>query len=84
MRLIDWRPKPQSLVRISRSGSICFSARRMRSATSSGRSTCSVRWLMTPSAIFLFLEIIVPKCSRSMPLLNAPSTVITSTSSWSK
>ena len=51
-RLPPWRPKPQSLETISCSGLMCSSARRMRAATSSGRSTCSVRWLTTPTAIF--------------------------------
>ena len=51
--LIDWRPKPQSLESIRRSGSMYSRHRRIKEATASGRSICIVRWLITPTAIFL-------------------------------
>src|SRR5581483_3092913 len=49
-----WRPKPQSEERTRCSGSMYSSAVRTSAATSSGVSTWRLRWLMKPTAIFLF------------------------------
>jgi hypothetical protein len=53
--------KPQSLESIRRSGSMYSRHRRIKEATSSGRSICIVRWLITPTAIFLSFDIKDPK-----------------------
>src|SRR5712691_1029435 len=81
---MPWRPKPQSVETISRFGAMTLSARRMSAATSSGGSTCRVRWLTTPMAIFLSAPMPWAKLSISSPPLSAASNVTTSTSSRSK
>jgi len=45
MRLADCRPKPQSLVRISRSGSMCFQRAANEVGDFFGPLDCKVRWL---------------------------------------
>ena len=79
-RLTPPRPNPQSVVTASISAPIASTPARTDAATSATDSTWTVRWLITPSAIFF---LIVPRYglnseTKSATLPSGASTVQTS------